>query len=78
MKLLPISSTGKIYVTDEGTSAPSGEADGYIGVTIIDGTARIYFAVGGAMYYTDGTTVGVVPIQAGMVMGCWLFWGTYA
>ena len=70
MKLLPIAALGgKCIVTDEGTSAPSGEPDGYIGVAVVGGVPRIYFAVEGTMYYTDGTIVGIVPIAAGMPMG---------
>ena len=49
--------TGKVLVTDNDVVEPYGESDGYVGVAIIDGTARVYFAVDGDMYYIDGTIV---------------------
>ncbi|KKM83305.1 hypothetical protein LCGC14_1310750 [marine sediment metagenome] len=78
MKLFPIAAIGgTCVVTDEGTSEPSGKPDGYVGVAVIGGQARIYFAVEDMMYFTDGTVVGVVPIAAGMPMGLTLVF-TYA
>lgn len=62
---------------DEDTTAPTTEDDGYLGVAIIDGTARIYFAVNGTMYYIDGTAAVAVPIATGHSMGAWLFYFTY-
>lgn len=42
-------------IEDCGTTEPFGKADGYIGVAVIGGEARIYFAVEGSMYYVAGT-----------------------
>lgn len=52
-------SAGKVRVEDKDTSEPIGESDGYVGVAIIGGTPRIYFAVNGTMYYIDGTAAAV-------------------
>lgn len=52
-------SAGKVLVEDNDTSAPDSESDGYVGVAIIGGTARVYFTVNGAMYYVNGTLVAV-------------------
>ena len=44
---------------------------------IIKNTAgdTVFYADEDEIYYTVVTSV---PIEAGMVMGLWLFWGTYA
>lgn len=55
-------SAGKVLVKDNDTSAPTLEADGYIGVAIISGTPRVYFAVAGTMYYIDGTTSAIPAV----------------
>ena len=47
-------SGGQVLVSDEGTSEPSGKSDGYIGVALVGGQPRIYFAVEGALYYVEG------------------------
>lgn len=52
-------SSGKILVEDKNNSVPTGESDGYIGVAVIGGQSRVYFAVGGVMYYIDGTIAAV-------------------
>jgi len=49
--------TGKVLVGDNDTSAPDVENDGYMGVAVIGGIARVYFAVNGSMYYINGTIV---------------------
>jgi hypothetical protein len=62
---------------DEGTTAPTaaeGDGDGYLGVAIIDGTARIYFTVNDTMYYIDGTAAAVPSTGNPMP---WLFYFTY-
>ena len=52
-------SAGKILVEDKDTVAPTSESDGYVGVAKIGGTARVYFAVDGIMYYIDGAAASV-------------------
>lgn len=52
-------SEGKVRVTDNGVGAPSSQDDGYVGVAMVGGTARVYFAVEGGMYYIDGTATAV-------------------
>ena len=52
-------SSGKVLVEDNDASEPSGESDGYVGVAVIGGTARMYFTVSGTMYYIDGTAASV-------------------
>ena len=49
--------TGKVLVEDNDTLAPDVENDGYMGVAVIGGIARVYFAVNGSMYYINGTIV---------------------
>mgnify|MGYP001617287714 FL=1 len=50
-------SAGKLLAEDNDTSAPDVESDGYIGVAIIGGVSRVYFAVSGGMYYINGIAV---------------------
>jgi len=50
-------SAGKVRVTDNNTTLPSGESDGYVGTAFIGGNGRLYFVVGEKMYYIDGTEV---------------------
>jgi len=52
-------SSGEVLVEDNNADVPADKSDGYIGVAIVGGTAKVYFAVNGAMYYIDGTTVAV-------------------
>ena len=52
---------GEVLVEDNASDIPTGKSDGYMGVANIGGTARVYFAVNGAMYYVDGT-VAAVPV----------------
>ena len=48
----------------------------FAGITIRDSEDDIIFYVDNdEMYFTASI---VIPIEAGMVMGLWLFWGTYA
>jgi len=56
-------SAGKVLVTDNGTTAPTLESDGYIGVAMVNGEARIYFKVNDIMWYinTDGIDASPVP-----------------
>ena len=47
----------------------------FLGITIKDSGDNIIFYIDDdEMYFTSGA----IPIEAGMVMGLWLFWGTYA
>jgi len=62
-------SAGEILTEDNDTAEPSGKSDGYIGVAIIDGTARVYFTVSGTMYYIDGTIVAAAEIVTGNPIG---------
>lgn len=48
-------SAGEILTEDNDTSEPDDRDDGYMGVAIIGGQPRIYFAVGDKMYYVDGS-----------------------
>jgi hypothetical protein len=52
-------SAGEILVEDNDVDAPTGKSDGYVGVAIIGGIARMYFTVNGTMYYVDGTAAAV-------------------
>ena len=56
-------SAGKVLVTDNGTTAPTIESDGYIGVAMVSGEARLYFRVDGIMWYinTDGIDASPIP-----------------
>lgn len=67
---------GKVLVEDNDTVAPDTQANGYVGVAVVDGTARLYFSSGGTMYYVDGTAVEIQAIEDGNPMP-WLFWFTY-
>ena len=62
-------SAGEVLTEDNDTSEPEEKDDGYIGVAIIDGTARVYFAVDGTMYYIDGTIVEAAEIVTGNPIG---------
>jgi len=53
-------SAGEVLVTDNDTSEPSAKSDGYVGVAIVGGQPRIYFAVDGDMYYVEGSASAVV------------------
>jgi len=48
----------------------------FLGVTIKDSEGTIIFYVDDDELYF--TASAAIPIEAGMVMGLWLFWGTYA
>jgi len=69
-------SAGEVLTEDNDAVEPEDKDDGYIGVAIIDGTARVYFAVDGTMYYIDGTIAAAAEIVTGNPMP-WLFWFTY-
>lgn len=62
-------SAGEVLVEDNDTDEPTEKDDGYIGVAIIDGDARVYFAVDGTMYYIDGTIVAAEEIVTGNPIG---------
>jgi len=67
---------GKVLVEDNDTVAPDTQENGYVGVAVVDGTARLYFSSGGTMYYIDGTAVEIQAIETGNPIP-WLFWFTY-
>jgi len=67
---------GKVLVEDNDTVAPDTQENGYVGVAVVDGTARLYFSSGGTMYYIDGTAVEIQAIETGNPMP-WLFYFTY-
>ena len=54
-------SAGEVLTEDNDVAAPTGKSDGYIGVAIVGGQSRVYFAVNGTMYYIDGTA-SAVPV----------------
>jgi hypothetical protein len=61
-------SSGKILTTDGGTSAPSSESDGYIGVTEISDDGRVYFFSEGRRYYLRGVrSLQGTPIGLGLL-----------
>ena len=78
------SSANQVVVTDngDGTLTLSLPQDVHVdatpefaGITIKDSSDDIIFYVDDdEMYFTGGA----VAIEAGMIMGPWLFWGTYA
>jgi len=53
-------SEGEVLVEDNNTSEPGSKDDGYIGVSIVGGQPRIYFAVDGDMYYVEGAASAVI------------------
>jgi hypothetical protein len=48
-------SSGKILTADGGTSQPTVESDGYVGVAEVSSDGRLYFFVEGVRYYVSGT-----------------------
>ncbi len=46
------------------------------GITIKDSAGDIVMFSDDTQFYITSSVV--VPIEAGMIMGPWLFWGTYA
>lgn len=67
---------GKVLVEDNDTVAPDTQSNGYVGVAVVDGTARLYFSSGDTMYYIDGTAVEIEDIITGNPFP-WLFWFTH-
>ena len=55
-------SAGKVLVTDNGTVAPTNVSDGYIGVALVSGEARIYFKVENGLYYVSNDGISVAPV----------------
>ena len=53
-------SAGKILITDNDVSEPGVESDGFISVAIIGGQPRLYWTVGGAMYYVEGSASAAI------------------
>ena len=55
-------SAGKVLVEDNDIVAPTIESDGYIGVALVGGEPRIYFRVGGIMYFVNNDGIDATPI----------------
>lgn len=53
-------SAGKVRITDNDTTEPTSQSDGYIGVAIIGGQPRLYWAVAGDMYYVEGSASATI------------------
>jgi len=68
-------SAGEVLTEDNATVEPGAKDDGYIGVALVGGQPRIYFAVEGDMYYVEGSAAAV-PVT-GNPIGLLLVW-TYA
>jgi hypothetical protein len=62
-------SSGQVLVEDNDTVEPLTRADGYIGVAIVGGEPRIYFAVAGVLYYITGTAVEIPEATTGNPVG---------
>lgn len=60
-------SGGKVRVKDDGTTSPSSQNDGYLGVAYISSEGRIYFWVEGVRYYVTGSAAP--DIQTGNPIG---------
>lgn len=54
-------SAGEVLTEDNATVEPAGKSDGYIGVAVVGGRARIYFAVEGNVHYCDAEIPAVSP-----------------
>ena len=60
-------SSGEVLIEDNATVEPTDKSDGYIGVAIIGGQPRLYWAVEGEMYYVEGSAS--VAIETGSPIG---------
>lgn len=54
-------SAGEVLVEDNATVEPEDKSNGYVGVAEITGQGRMYFEVGGIMYYVTADAAVVSP-----------------